>query len=66
MGLTDRQLECLRLVGLGKSIAEIAEEMEITPATVQKHIRAACKTLNVRSRIHAARLIADMSVASTT
>lgn len=52
MGLTARQREIVRLVSLGASGPEIAEELDISHDTVRTHIRNASSKLGARSRAH--------------
>ncbi len=51
--LTDRQLEVLRLVHLSLEDAEIAKRLDISPRTVQNHIRDLRARLNARNRLEA-------------
>lgn len=53
VGLTDRQLECLRWVALGKSSADIGCILGISKRTVDEHIANACDALGVRRRSQA-------------
>lgn len=46
-------LECLKGVGRGKSVAEIAERLRLPDEEVRRRLRAACVTLRVRTRAHA-------------
>ncbi|RYG88968.1 MAG: LuxR family transcriptional regulator [Alphaproteobacteria bacterium] len=55
--LTERQKECLRLVGQGYTSKEIGRRLAISPATVDNHIRPSLEALNVDSRAEAARLL---------
>jgi DNA-binding CsgD family transcriptional regulator len=48
--LTRRELEVLRAVAAGKSTAEIAHELYVTPATVSKHLEHVYRKLGVPSR----------------
>ena len=58
--LSDRQRDVVRLVALGNSSAEIADELNIAPETVRTHVRNAMKTLGARSRAHlVAKAVAD-------
>jgi PAS domain S-box-containing protein len=50
--LTARQREIIRLVALGASGPEIAEELHISHDTVRTHIRNASGKLGARSRAH--------------
>ena len=53
-GLTDRQLEILRLVATGLSNAEIAQQMVLSPRTVDHHVSAILGKLGVPTRRDAA------------
>jgi DNA-binding CsgD family transcriptional regulator len=53
-GLTDRQLEVVRLLGRGLSNAEIARELVLSPKTVEHHVGAALTKLGAASRLEAA------------
>ena len=48
--LTQREVEVLRAVAAGKSTAEIAHELYVTPATVSKHLEHVYRKLGVPSR----------------
>jgi len=49
-GLTSRELEVLRLMANGLTIAQIAEELSISPRTVDAHLRSIYSKLNSSSR----------------
>jgi DNA-binding NarL/FixJ family response regulator len=51
--LSKRKCDILRLVALGKSNLEIAQELGITPATVKAHVSVILMRLNVRDRTQA-------------
>jgi DNA-binding NarL/FixJ family response regulator len=51
--LSKRKCDILKLVALGKSNLEIAEELGITPATVKAHVSVILMRLNVRDRTQA-------------
>ena len=51
--LTSRQREVLEWVGDGKTTADIATIMELTPATVEKHLRLAREALGVETTAQA-------------
>jgi DNA-binding CsgD family transcriptional regulator/tetratricopeptide (TPR) repeat protein len=53
-GLTDRQLEILRLVATGLSNAEIARRLMVSPRTVDHHVSAILQKIGVRTRRDAA------------
>jgi len=59
--LTEGQLDCLRLVDQHLSSKEIANELSISPHTVDQRIRQALHTLGVERRTQAARLVAQYS-----
>jgi len=52
-GLTDRQLEVLRLLASGLSNKSVARRLEITEGTVKQHVSAILKVLGVRNRTEA-------------
>lgn len=56
--LTPRQRDCLRLVPTRNS-KEIAQILGISPNVVDKHVKAAMRTLGVSSRQHAARSLIE-------
>jgi len=51
--LTPRQREALQWVSDGKTAADIAVLMSVTPAMVEKHLRLARESLNVATTAHA-------------
>jgi DNA-binding NarL/FixJ family response regulator len=51
--LTPREVEILRLIGLGRSNGEIAAELFISLATVKTHVRHVLGKLGLRDRVHA-------------
>ena len=52
--LSEREIEVLRLVTLGMSNREIAEQLIISPGTAKSHIHNLCGKLGVRNRTEAA------------
>ena len=58
-GLTDRQLEILRLVAAGLSNAEIAQRLVVSPRTVDHHVSAILAKLGVPTRREAAARAAE-------
>jgi len=51
--LTERELEVLRLAALGHSNREIADQLYVSPRTVQSHMANIFGKLNVGSRTEA-------------
>ncbi len=58
-GLSKRQLEVARWIGEGKSNAEIALILGISPRTVQKHIENIFEKMDVQNRVAIARRLLD-------
>jgi DNA-binding CsgD family transcriptional regulator/tetratricopeptide (TPR) repeat protein len=54
-GLTDREVEVLRLVSQGLTSAQVAAQLVISPATVNTHLRNIYDKLGVNSRAAATR-----------
>jgi NarL family two-component system response regulator LiaR len=55
-GLTERELDVLRLVVRGLSNNEIAARLEVSPFTIKNHVSSILSKLNVMSRTEAATL----------
>ena len=62
-GLTQREVEVLRLVARGMTDAEIAEELFISPRTVSQHLRNAYNKLGVNNRAEATRVVVEQGIA---
>ena len=58
-GLSVRQQEILELVSEGLSNRQIAERLFLSESTIKQHLRRAFKSLGVRNRTEAARLLRD-------
>ena len=59
-GLTDRQLEILRMIATGLSNAEIARRLVVSPRTVDHHVSAVLAKLGVATRREAAARAAEL------
>lgn len=53
--LSERQRQCLELVGEGHTSKEIGRRLGLSPSTVDNHIRSALERLNVTNRVTAVR-----------
>lgn len=62
-GLTQREREVLRLIAAGRSNAEIAAELVLSPATVKTHINNLFAKIAVRDRAQAVRYAFDHGLA---
>lgn len=51
--LTARQREVLECISIGRTTQEIAELLDVTPSTVEKHLRLARKALGARTTAQA-------------
>ena len=54
VGLTDRELQILRLIAAGKENPEIAAELHVSPFTVKNHVANILAKLQLDNRIQAA------------
>ncbi|HVE67589.1 MAG TPA: LuxR C-terminal-related transcriptional regulator, partial [Solirubrobacteraceae bacterium] len=52
-GLTRRELEVLRHVSVGRTNPEIAQELFLSPRTIDMHVRNILRKLDCRSRVEA-------------
>ncbi len=62
--LSDRERDVLALIGAGRSNAEIAAELFISPATVKSHVRHILAKLDLRDRPHAIVLAHECGLAA--
>lgn len=63
-GLTRREREILRLAARGLTNPEIAQELFVSPRTVQKHLEHICEKLEVRTRTAAVTRAFELSAAA--
>ena len=61
-GLSRRELEVVRLVGAGRTNREIAQELFLSPRTVDMHVRNILRKLDCRSRVDAARRAVELGI----
>jgi DNA-binding CsgD family transcriptional regulator len=59
--LTDREIQILRLVAIGRTNVAIARQLDVSPRTVAKHLEHVYRKLGVNSRPAAVSRIADPS-----
>jgi DNA-binding NarL/FixJ family response regulator len=61
--LTPRELEVLRLVAAGHTNKEIADELVVSVATVERHVANIYRKIGARSRVDATRFAFDHGLA---
>jgi DNA-binding NarL/FixJ family response regulator len=61
-GLTERQVQVLRLLGQGCTNAEIADRLVVSTRTVDSHVAAMLAKLGVTTRLAAAARARDLDV----
>ena len=57
--LSERQSQCLMLAGEGFSSKEIAQQINLSPSTVDNHIAAAIDRLGAKNRVEAVRFLLE-------
>jgi DNA-binding CsgD family transcriptional regulator len=63
-GLTPREEEVVRMMASGRTNADVAAALELSPRTVQSHLQNAYRKLGVRTRSEAARIAWSVSADS--
>jgi DNA-binding CsgD family transcriptional regulator len=61
-GLSPRELEIVRLVGVGRTNREIAQELFLSQRTVDAHVRSLLRKLDARSRVQATRRAEELGL----
>ena len=61
-GLTPRELEVVRLVAVGRTNREIAQELFLSARTVDMHVRNILRKLDCRSRVEAANAAGELGL----
>jgi LuxR family transcriptional regulator, quorum-sensing system regulator BjaR1 len=61
-GLSEREIECLRLVAQGASDAEIAESLGVAASTAHGHVEGARRKLQAKSRAQATALAVSLGI----
>jgi DNA-binding NarL/FixJ family response regulator len=61
-GLSRRELEVVRLVAVGRTNREIAQELYLSPRTIDMHMRSVLRRLGCRSRMEAARRAGELGL----
>jgi PAS domain S-box-containing protein len=64
LGLTERQLEVLKLLAAGKSTGQIADELVVSKTTVRNHIAHILARLEVHTRVQAVLLASRAGLVS--
>jgi DNA-binding CsgD family transcriptional regulator len=61
-GLTRRELEVVRLIAVGRTNREVAQELFLSPRTVDMHVRNILRKLDSRSRVEAAHRAGELGL----
>ena len=62
VGLSRRELEVVRLIAIGRTNREVAEELFLSPRTVDMHVRNILRKLDCRSRVEAAHRAGELDL----
>lgn len=62
--ITKREQEILVLVCSGKTASQIAQQLEISPSTVESHKKNICNKFNVRNSVQLAVMAAELGYVS--
>ena len=65
-GLSRRELEVVRHVAAGRTNREIAQELFLSPRTVDMHVRNVLRKLDCRSRVEAAQRAGELALLETS
>ena len=65
-GLTRRELEVVRMLAVGRTNREIAQELFLSPRTVDMHVRNILRKLDCRSRVEAAHRAGELGLLAQT
>jgi DNA-binding CsgD family transcriptional regulator len=65
-GLSRRELQVVRLVAVGRTNREIAQELFLSPRTVDMHVRNILRKLDARSRVAAAHRAGELGLLATS
>jgi DNA-binding CsgD family transcriptional regulator len=64
-GLSRREREVVRLLAVGRTNREIAQELFLSPRTVDMHVRNILRKLDSRSRVEAANKAAELGLVTS-
>ncbi|HEX6713960.1 MAG TPA: LuxR C-terminal-related transcriptional regulator, partial [Thermoleophilaceae bacterium] len=64
-GLSRREREVVRLLAVGRTNREIAQELFLSPRTVDMHVRNILRKLDCRSRVEAANRAAELGLVTS-
>jgi DNA-binding NarL/FixJ family response regulator len=60
--ITRRELEVVRLIAVGRTNREVAQELFVSPRTVDMHVRNILRKLDRRSRVEAAHRAGELGL----